>query len=58
MKFKSLLLMFFALPLWVLHDPAVDTVDAGSGNPSYFSEEKPFVLLATVHNYGYVEPCG
>ena len=22
------------------------------------TEEKPFVLLATVHNYGYVEPCG
>ena len=20
--------------------------------------EKPFVLLATVHNYGYIEPCG
>ena len=21
-------------------------------------EEKPFLLLASVHNYGYIEPCG
>lgn len=58
MKLKSLLLLFIALPLWVLHNPSVDTVDAGFNRAKNLSEEKPFVLLATVHNYGYVEPCG
>jgi hypothetical protein len=58
MKFKSLLLLLIALPLWIFHIPAGDSAAAGHRKRVGSDEEKPFVLLATVHNYGYVEPCG
>ena len=55
---KSLLLLLISLPLWVHHIPESIGAFADSQEAATDSEEKPFVLLATVHNYGYVEPCG
>ena len=55
---KSLLLLTIALPLWICHIPAEESVAASSRSPAHVDEEKPLVLLATVHNFGYVEPCG
>lgn len=50
------------LPLWWLQAMPVETRtdDPASSRvvEADATEEKPFVLLATVHNYGYVEPCG
>jgi len=56
---KSLLLLLISLPLWVLHLSVPVGLSADSDEPSIDdAEERPFVLLAMVHNYGYVEPCG
>ena len=55
---KSLLLLTIALPLWIFHSPAEESAAASSRTPVHVDGEKPFVLLATVHNFGYVEPCG
>lgn len=55
---KSMLLLLIVLPLWIFHNPVGDSAAASSNFAGLNDGEKPFVLLATVHNFGYVEPCG
>ncbi|NCF55813.1 MAG: hypothetical protein GWP41_06055 [Planctomycetia bacterium] len=59
---KLSFLIMIVLPLWWLQAMPVEnrTDDPASSRvvEADEKEEKPFVLLATVHNYGYVEPCG
>jgi len=55
-KLKYPLLLLLCAPL-ILSSLTGD----GEGRASAAAatdDEKPFVLLTTVHNYGYIEPCG
>ncbi|MGE4631957.1 MAG: hypothetical protein AAEJ47_02860 [Planctomycetota bacterium] len=71
MTMKALLLFLLAVPLlWMTAvrsgdaDEKVAAATTQDANQDAIEEtieeatEKPFVLLATVHNYGYIEPCG
>ena len=71
MTMKALLLFFLAGPLLLITaaswgDPdekavAATTQDAIQDATDEIIEEAtetPFLLLATVHNFGYIEPCG
>ncbi|MGE4620239.1 MAG: hypothetical protein AAEJ04_10580 [Planctomycetota bacterium] len=56
MKIKALLLLVLSCPL--LFSAMVSPDDGAPATPVVETSEKPFLLLATVHNYGYIEPCG
>ena len=67
MKMKALLLFFLAGPLLLITaaswgDPDEKTVAATTQDATdetiEEATETPFLLLATVHNFGYIEPCG
>ena len=57
MKSKRLLLLLLCCPL--LFSAVGSHGDDGKQEaPADEATETPFLLLATVHNYGYIEPCG
>ncbi|MEE2882578.1 MAG: hypothetical protein VYD70_02535 [Planctomycetota bacterium] len=57
MKIKMLLLLLLCCPL--LFSAVGSHGDDGKQEaPADEATETPFLLLATVHNYGYIEPCG
>ena len=61
MKIKLLLLLLLCSPL--LFSAVVSAVVSNGNVTKRVSvadeeAETPFLLLATVHNYGYIEPCG
>ncbi|MEE2857520.1 MAG: hypothetical protein VX949_09035 [Planctomycetota bacterium] len=71
MTMKALLLFLLAVPLlWMTAvrsgdaDAKIAAATTQDANQDAIEEtieeatETPFVLLATVHNYGYIEPCG
>ena len=71
MTMKALLLFLLAVPLlWMTAvrsgdtDAKIAAATTQDENQDAIEEtieeatETPFVLLATVHNYGYIEPCG
>ena len=71
MTMKALLLFLLAVPLlWMTavrsgdSDVKIAAATTQDENQDAIEEtieeatETPFVLLATVHNYGYIEPCG
>ncbi|MGE4615203.1 MAG: hypothetical protein AAEJ46_12790 [Planctomycetota bacterium] len=55
MKYPLLLLL--CAPL-ILSSLTGDGEGRASAAAATNDDEKPFVLLTTVHNYGYIEPCG
>ncbi len=54
-KLKYPLLLLLCAPL-ILSSLTGD--GEGRASAAATDDEKPFVLLTTVHNYGYIEPCG
>lgn len=61
LKYPLLAMLLVPLLLSVIagnRSPSTSTASAAAGEAGLPGEETPFVLLATVHNYGYIEPCG
>jgi len=56
-KLKYPLLLLLCAPL-ILSSLTGNGEGRASAAATFTDDEKPFVLLTTVHNYGYIEPCG
>jgi len=54
---KYPLLLLLCAPL-ILSSLTGNGEGRASAAATFTDDEKPFVLLTTVHNYGYIEPCG